>query len=97
MTTTKEIYDKDTLQKIRFALPFGGMKKLHERTGYSTGFLSRFFQGHANINEKNQIIISEANKLIRDYMDNTEKTKEEIMKCLIRNSNPTKLYTDGTN
>jgi hypothetical protein len=93
----EQLYKPEDLQKIRIALPFGGMKLLAEKSGYSTGFLSRFFRGQANINKKNQIIISEASKIIRDYQDKSESLKSKVMDCLKRNSTPTKLYNNGTN
>jgi hypothetical protein len=84
--------DKDTLKKIKEGLPFGGLKLLAERAGYSTNFLHKFFRGDATVNEDNKKILLEASKIIREYQDKSEGLKSEIMDCLKRNSTPTKLY-----
>jgi hypothetical protein len=90
----KELYeiDKDTLKKLREALPFGGLKLLGERAKYSTVYLNRFFKGDTKISTENERIIKEAQKIIREFSDNSERMKAEIMDCLKRNSKPEKLY-----
>ena len=84
--------DKNTLRKLREALPFGGLKLLAERAGFSTVFLHKFFKGDTTINDENKRIITEAQKIIREYQDQSEAMKAEIMECLKRNSKPKKLY-----
>jgi hypothetical protein len=84
--------DKETLQKLRHALPFGGLKLLGERASYSTVYLNKFFKGETKISAENERIIAEAKKIINEFADNSERVKSEIMDCLKRNSIPTKLY-----
>jgi hypothetical protein len=89
--------DKETLKKLKDSLPFGGLKLLAERAGYSTNFLHKFFRGEATVNNNNKKILSEASKIIREYQERSENLKKEIMDCLNRNSTPQKLYENGTN
>jgi hypothetical protein len=81
--------DKETLLKLKENLPFGGLKLLAERAGYSTNFLHKFFKGNATINDSNKVILTEASKIIREYQDKSEALKKEILACLERNSKPT--------
>jgi hypothetical protein len=84
--------DKETLKKLKENLPFGGLKLLAERAGYSTNFLHKFFKGEATVNDSNKKILSEATTIIREYQEKSEKLKKEIVDCLQRNSKPSKLY-----
>jgi hypothetical protein len=84
--------DKETLQKLRMALPFGGLKMLAVRANYSTVYLNKFFKGDTKISAENEKIIFEAQKIIRQFSENSAKMKVEIMETLRNNSTPTKLY-----
>ena len=83
--------DKNTLRKLREALPFGGLKLLAERAEFSAVFLNKFFKGETTINDDNKRIITEANKIIIEHQEKSEALKAEIMECLNRNSKYKKL------
>lgn len=56
---------KTELKKISNDIPFRKKEVIAKKTGYSTGYLSRFFAGEYPITSENVCIIVEAKRIIQ--------------------------------
>lgn len=77
--------DKNTLDKIRTELPHGSQVKIAEEANYTDEYVSMVLNGSRPITDGNKIILSIAQRLIREKREEDEK----ILRGL-ENLNPTK-------
>lgn len=57
---------KDTIEKIREGLPHGAMTKIAESSGFSIGYISRFFDGDYMVTKENKDILLAAQAILRE-------------------------------
>ncbi len=71
--------EKDTLDKLKAALPHGAIKQIATTLSYSYEYTCGVFSGKFNTNLD---MIREAQKIIRDAKDNKETLEKEINNTL---------------
>lgn len=63
-----------TLDKLRKAIPPGGVNKISEKVGLSPSYVSKVVNGHV----RNNIVIKAAIELIKESNEETTRLEQEI-------------------
>lgn len=69
-------FPKETLAKMKEALPMGGIQTIADKTKYHRNYVARVLKGECPLNANNMEIIRETQKMLREAKNEVAKITE---------------------